>query len=315
VPATPSEPAKDECYRCGYDLRGIANDYACPECGLLAERSRRVTDELHQTRPRWLRSLSWGINLILLAVFAPLAGDFIADLLWRFVVGPWLASTSLPGSSWLWYNWSQHASLLGFDLSAVLLLAGVILLTRREGYPPADRADRKLRIALRLAATVPVLAMLVLHTNADSGYWFFSPYGFYLMSRDLFPNLVALAILFSTPLPLLLFLRLRGLAGRARSAHLAEHCRIVGIGASATTLYVALSMLTLYNAPTLGLGTYWMGRSREALWIVDLLAVASCLFMLWYLYLLVRFAIAFRVAARNLRRTWTRDDRSLRPPP
>ena len=29
----------DECYRCGYALIGIANDQACPECGLLAERS------------------------------------------------------------------------------------------------------------------------------------------------------------------------------------------------------------------------------------------------------------------------------------
>ena len=25
-----------ECLRCGYDLRGIANERACPECGLLA---------------------------------------------------------------------------------------------------------------------------------------------------------------------------------------------------------------------------------------------------------------------------------------
>ena len=48
---------RDECYRCGYDIRGIASDQPCPECGLLAERSRRVTDELHNTRPTWLRTI------------------------------------------------------------------------------------------------------------------------------------------------------------------------------------------------------------------------------------------------------------------
>ena len=50
MPTIPAEPAKDECYRCGYNLLGIADDQACPECGLLAQRSRRVTDELHDTR-------------------------------------------------------------------------------------------------------------------------------------------------------------------------------------------------------------------------------------------------------------------------
>jgi hypothetical protein len=73
--ALPDESIRDECYRCGYDLRGIANAGVCPECGLLAERSRRVTDELHDTRPRWLRSLSRGIDLILLAIFAPIGGS------------------------------------------------------------------------------------------------------------------------------------------------------------------------------------------------------------------------------------------------
>src|SRR5437762_9680970 len=67
IPAAAAE-MQGECLRCGYDLRGIANEQACPECGLLAERSRRVTDELHDTRPRWLRRLAWGVWLILLAI-------------------------------------------------------------------------------------------------------------------------------------------------------------------------------------------------------------------------------------------------------
>src|SRR5262245_57647691 len=68
----------DLCYRCGYDVRGIANEHPCPECGLLAERSRRVTDELHNTRPRWLRRLSLGVWLILLALAAAAIWPFVS---------------------------------------------------------------------------------------------------------------------------------------------------------------------------------------------------------------------------------------------
>src|SRR5215217_4158067 len=57
-----------ECCRCGYDLRGIGDDQPCPECGLLAQRSRRKSDELHDTRPRWLRRISMGVWTILLAL-------------------------------------------------------------------------------------------------------------------------------------------------------------------------------------------------------------------------------------------------------
>jgi hypothetical protein len=60
----------DACYRCGYPLVGIANEQACPECGLLAERSRRVSDELHDARPQWLRKLSLGTKLILIGLVA-----------------------------------------------------------------------------------------------------------------------------------------------------------------------------------------------------------------------------------------------------
>jgi hypothetical protein len=38
--------------------------------------------------------------------------------------------------------------------------------------------------------------------------------------------------------------------------------------------------------------------------------LATILFLLWSTYLLIRFAIAFHIAARNLRRQWLRDDRS-----
>src|SRR5205085_3553765 len=86
---------------------------------------------------------------------------------------------------------------------------------------------------------------------------------------------IAAFFLALAPQPLLLFLQLRSLAKRARSAHLAEHCVIVGIGNSVTLLYVPILIVVTQYASDLGLGAYWGGRSQIALAMVLLLAVAS----------------------------------------
>src|SRR5688572_26901579 len=132
----------DDCYRCGYDLRGVADDQPCPECGLLAGRSRRPSDELHHTRPGWLRRLAWGLRLILLALLVlllyPLVTQVVQHQQAAFTWGRWGPVPRV-------YAFWQHASVLWVDLAALLLLAGVVLLTGREGYEPADRADRRRR--------------------------------------------------------------------------------------------------------------------------------------------------------------------------
>jgi hypothetical protein len=115
----------------------------------------------------------------------------------------------------------------------------------------------------------------------------------------------------SAPLPLLLFTVLRGLAKRARSAHLAEHCTIVGIGASASLVVVATLGFVLANADSWGFGQWWTGRSNIAFAMMLVVSLAVSLFTLWSVYLLVRFAIAFRRAAGQLRGQWRTDDRSV----
>jgi len=123
----------NECIRCDYDLRGIADDQACPECGLLALRSRRPSDELHDTRPRWLFNLSWGIWLILLAI--------AITVLWPFAVVLVVNNVLLQQSA-AWMNrWSVTILLIGCDVAAAMLVAGVFLLTA----PGEIRAGRPLR--------------------------------------------------------------------------------------------------------------------------------------------------------------------------
>lgn len=299
--------ADDDCYRCGYALRGIADDQPCPECGLVAGRSRRPSDELHDTRPRWLRRIALGAGLILLAILSVPVWMFGMEAITDWV-GGWV------GSATTWYRVRQTAWLYAFELSALLLLAGVFLLTSREGYEPADEADRRLRRLLRVAAAAPFAALAVVHVDLEwalltTGSPFSVP-DWSIVEMCAF----ALGTIGCVPLPLLLFRHLRGLAGRARSAHLAEHCTIVGVGTSITLMCVPAVVMLFENAAQWGLGEGWVRRSNMSLLVALVLSVAATLFPLWSLYLLLSFAVAFRRAARRLRRQWLSNDRALAIP-
>jgi hypothetical protein len=303
----------DQCFRCGYDLRGVADDQPCPECGLLAARSRRPTDELHHTRPGWLRRLSWGTGLILLAMLL----GVVWQGAYRDVTQSLMQRSNTANSAKAYYQLmqlTQHASWIGWDVSAVLLLFGVVLLTGPERYPPADRADRRRRWALRVAALLPLALVGVQHVLIENTLRTRPLPAWYDSRPD--PEFVpvavqALLVAGCAALPLLLFLQLRSLAKRARSAHLAEHCAIVGVGNSLTLLYVAACFVIIEYAAAWGWGYYWIRRSPVALGLVVAIAVVSILFALWNAYLLVRFSVAFAGAARKLRRQWMRDDRAV----
>jgi hypothetical protein len=268
---------------------------------LLAERSRRITDELHETRPRWLRTISFGIVLILLSIILMIAWTINVESVIRAIIHRWKLS----------WDWSIRLAGYGYSIDAVIFFLGVLLLTRREGYAPADKADRWLRRWLRLAALVPLSLLAV----SPDLYWDFSTRAVFWGSS----NWKFLAITFVgtfgvAPLPLLLFLRLRGLATRAHSAHLAEHCTIVGIGMTAALIYKFVVYELMGHAWKWGFSTYWTTRSTTALVVALLLAVSSWLFILWSGYIMLRFAAAFWWAARQRSRKWRRDDRSITQP-
>jgi hypothetical protein len=204
---------------------------------------------------------------------------------------------------------------LPLDISALLLSVGVLLLATREGYPPADRADARLRLALRLALLGPWAALPLLHADLQMQMnryvW---QVGQTAMERVQLATL-AVATLGCMPLPILLGLRLRGLARRARSAHLAEHGLIVGIGTALALAYTFAAIVMMEYAESWGWGENWSTRGTPSLLVGTVLGTLSFLMVLWALYLLVRFAIAFGLAARRLRRQWRRDDRAAAPAP
>ncbi|MBC8106217.1 MAG: hypothetical protein H7Z14_06470 [Anaerolineae bacterium] len=304
------ELSRDACYRCDYDLTGIANDQACPECGLLAERSRRVTDELHDTRPKWLSRLSLGAKLLMAGLILgsvwPITIDFIQQQIYAFIV----ASGRTPW--WLSPFGYDIIPWAGFDFAVILFVVGIWFLTGRERYGPADDDDRARRNALRVASLAPLVAVLILHITV---WW---------ITRNLFrrPRLTseatALWAIFwtliscaSIVVPLLLFRQLRSLAVRAHSAHLAEHCSIVGIGGSGSLVFLLFVLLSFAYPQQLGLPKDWSIRSNPALIALLTGKVGSVLFLLWSLYLLIRFTISFHFAAKALHLKWNRDDRSI----
>jgi hypothetical protein len=218
---------------------------------------------------------------------------------------------------WLYYDYAQ-LPFVGWAVIAGVFFIGVFFLSRREGYPPADRADRRLRRWLRLAALAPLLAIaLEFATVAVRIYeWVQLRRAYATHNYNLYygissiPDEICTAFILAgffvatvgtAPLPLLLFRHLRGLAKRARSAQLAEHCTIVGIGTAASLLYVAGAIELFENAPMLGLGDYWVDRSSVPLALMLILGVAAALFTLWCVYLLLRFTMSFVAAARDIR--------------
>jgi hypothetical protein len=294
----------DECYRCGYALRGIADEQPCPECGLPAGRSRRPSDALHHTRPRWLGRIARGTGLILLSLVVGFAWVF----LWEWRPAGLASVVQRSFGSRFWYA----GPLLGIDLAGLIFLAGVFLLTSREGYPPADAADRRLRAWLRVAAAAPLALMALQHLDAEISFRTRATFGVPGAAWwRAHLGLIVLCVLACVPLPLLLFRRLRGLAARARSAHLAEHCTIVGLGASASVAFVAAVIVLVASAAYLGADRFQHRWSRIMILVVLVMLVSSILFTLWSLYLLVRFAIAFHLARRRLRAAWAHNDRSL----
>src|SRR5688500_7602255 len=119
----------DDCYRCGYALVGIADDQPCPECGLLAERSRRPTDELHNTRPRWHRRLALGAWLVLLVIAIVPVWAGVMEPVEEFLEDVPFVSKTMGSTRSEW-----TIPLLGLYAAAGLLLAAAFLLTAPEGY-------------------------------------------------------------------------------------------------------------------------------------------------------------------------------------
>jgi hypothetical protein len=294
------EQALAPCLRCGYDLRGVPDDAPCPECGLGAARSRRVSDAFRDARPMWLRSLSIGVCLMLLApplaIFWPVAAERLSESIYS---GPWARFFS---SNWRYNLLLAFIVPFGWHVAAMLLLVGAFLVTRPEGYLLADNADRSRRFWIRLLAFNPLIAMALLQAIMIYERYLLESYQWWIV----IPALIA-----GLPLPILGMAQLRSLALRLHSAHLAEHCTIVGWCAAISMATLTAVILIFENAAELGLGSHWFSSSIVSLLIMLLATTGISLSAVWFFYVMARFAHFFARESRALRAKWRAEDRAL----
>jgi ribosomal protein L37E len=313
----PHQP-HDECFRCGYDLFGVRDDLPCPECGLLAERSRHKSGELHDSHPLWLRNMRRGLILLLLAMtsilvwptlFFSMFGDEREALLHanyslhsRF--GNLNRHVNL---NWLAENVDHFTPLFILGPSVLFLVSGIFLLTRPEGYPLADQTDHKRRRNMRILA-VAALATLLLsvplflaHGSDDKE----------VRLQYILDSLIGLEI---SPLVLLVFLQLHSLADRMGGKFNRQHLLVGGyIATAAIFLGCGIELLHALSdyfgtvGPLLGSADGSIAATVISLLLP--LSVVSLYF--WCIYVLLKFILAFSEASANLRRKWAAHDLSL----
>lgn len=255
-----------QCIQCAYNLRGLATDKLCPECGTPIERSRRG-DLLNDADPDWLKKLRLGVSVkvcsMVLVVVLPIAlGILIRAGLIRAGLGMYIAVFFLG-------NWMQ----------AGLALWASILITTRERRIRAGEDSIILRRTIRLCAAVgfagAVLQNPIVTINLDPQ--------FAMMDR-----FCSLGILVAAIGELVY---LRRFALRIPKKRLAKSTQILTWALAITTGLAVTDRL----APVV----FYDGRSLRFLWEIAMIAMVLC--SLWYVFLLLMYINAFKQAEMKAR--------------
>lgn len=133
------------CRRCGYNLRGLREEGACPECGSAVGLSTRG-NFLRFADPKWVETIAKGIRIILWGILVSIFGNCIAGGL----------SQASPGMA-------PAAPVLAL-LASLVGLFGAWLLTEPDpshvGEDRTARARRITRVALLLGVVAGLLGIL-----------------------------------------------------------------------------------------------------------------------------------------------------------
>jgi hypothetical protein len=265
--ARPSDPRR-KCLKCGYDLRGTADDARCPECGLPAYWSLRAPRQLSQYPPAWVAMMSRAVRLLMLVY----GGAFLMFLL---------------AAEGILFD-DEETFLFVFAAAAPLQAVGMWMLSRSSGHWSERRALLN-RWALRLAPLGLVLA-------AGCGVAIELRFSF----SSFYPLLLG-GLLVGTFAPTAIFVRLRTVARMISNPHLAEHSAIVGWGFLVTLALAGGWIAYDYFNPGPHTGNLMFV-------IVGMVAVFGMLFLLWGAFIFCACAVDFGRAAKLARAEWSAGD-------
>jgi hypothetical protein len=138
------------CVRCGYNLRGLAADGACPECSAPIAGSL-VENRLLGADQRWLRTVHHGLSLLLMRYIVSLIPTL------AFVLG-WMA------------EWSRFATVAVYIAVLGLALLGLVLVSAPNPAVPRRSGSIAGRSLVCLAAVIQLLTFVAQSPSARGWY-------------------------------------------------------------------------------------------------------------------------------------------------
>lgn len=246
------------CRGCGYNLRGIAADGGCPECG------HAVADALRDDRPefsdpKWLRRVVLGGKLFV-AAFVGFFVPFVFAILFS-----WAADTGMP------YRLVKAGESLRLALFGVVLglaCAGVWCITARDAARGHIRSEAGWRWAARVSSILLVPGVLVAFSGYDPNTASLLRIKSVWLSTSALPLLLGLAAI-------TLMMYLRTLARRMAEWKLVRSITTVcyGLGGCTAVFLAAAVMVYLWGAGPILLiaGVSGLCIGGLAIWAVILL--------------------------------------------
>ena len=268
------------CRECGYNLRGIHVESACPECGSAVGWSIKG-DFLRYSNPDWVATLAEGMAWLLTSVVL----SFIFSCISRNIVQS--ASSSAQASAALAAGLELIPSLVGAvgywkvtqpeptDQPAVELLTGIDARRTARWCMIGSVFCGALQVPLQMGQPIIAVAFAVL--SAVLGI-----VGF-----------------------LALLVYARRIARRLPDDRLARHTYIVLWGYIA--LYVLSALMAGFVFAIFGTGNTGTGAGVTLAAIGIPLLIAWLVFGIWGIVLLVQFRRGLTEAARHARETWARE--------
>ena len=247
------------CLRCGYNLRTLAVESVCPECGTDVAISLRG-DRLQFSDPLWLGDIIRGVRLMARMY---LVAVICIGLLW--LLGVLASERVLSGGQALYAGVCAGMVVLTFAYLALLI--GLWLFTVPEPNYIGPRSLRLLQRVIRWATLAGVIASLTFIVSART-------------SRSPVPALlVAVATTLISALATLLYIRL--LAMRLPAPGQAGAAKALLIGLLITTPVMTAGVLVIYT--------------RRAVGSSPAFALLGCSYMAGFLLALAYTALLFKL--------------------